>query len=232
MPVESKQFLQTLKKVDDLDFKKRIEMQKDFAKFYLEKYINKKIPIQKLSFFTIFKNNVNIVPSNLGITFPMYLATTAEKREMLPLKSFIIGEEVTVLDVTFQQNNDFSLYSDEVLIKVSYKDEILNVPLPTFDEIFLVNDDKAETPLSSDYPKHFKYCDSKISNKKAYTVEDMQANLKTLKESNIFLKDVGVLYPDSNGTYCFDTSVTDLESELSIVMNHAFVFQARVEVHE
>jgi hypothetical protein len=60
----------------------------------------------------------------------------------------------------------------------------------------------------------------------------MQANLQRLKEMNMYLKDIGDLYKDSNENYCFDTKVNNLESELSIVMNQAFIFQASVDNHE
>jgi hypothetical protein len=231
-PGESNPFLKTIKKMNDLDFKKQNEMRKEFAKFYTSKYKNKKFPIQKFNYFTIFKGIVNIVPSNLGITFPGYLATTIDQREMLPLKNLIQGEEATVLDIYIQSSDDFSLYADKIIIKVSYQDDVLNITLPTFDSLFLISDTKIEPSLSSNYPKNFKFCDQKLQNKKTYTILDMQANLQRLKEMNMYLKDIGDLYKDSNEKYCFDTKVNNLESELSIVMNQAFIFQARVDNHE
>lgn len=218
--------------MNDLDFKKQNEMRKEFAKFYTSKYTNKKFPIQKFNYFTIFKGIVNIVPSNLGITFPGYLATTIDQREILPLKKFIQGEVATVLDISLKSSDDFSLYADNIMVKVSFQDEILNVPLPTFDSLFLISDTKIETPLSSNYPKNFKFCDYKLQDKKIYAIVDMQANHQRLKEMNIYLKDIGDLYKDSNDNYCFDTQVNNLESELSIVMNQAFIFQVRVDNHE
>ena len=218
--------------MNDFDFKKQNEMRKEFAKFYTSKYKNKKFLIQRFNYFTSFKGIVNIVPSNLGITFPGYLAMTIDQREILPLKKFIQGEEVTVLDIYLQPSDDFSLYVDKIIIKISYQDEVLNVPLPTFDSLFLISDTKIENPLSSNYPKNFKFCDHKLDDKKTYAIVDMQENHQRLKEMNMYLKDIGDLYKDSNDNYCFDTQVNNLESELSIVMNQAFIFQVRVDNHE
>lgn len=183
--------------------------------------------MKKFNYYTFYKSNVQIVPANLGIVFPGYLATTKERRNIFPLKTFTQGEEVTVLDITIQPNDDYSLNADKVLVQVSYDNQTLNIPLPVFETLFIAEDLKDGHPLPSTYPKNFKYCDPKISEKKNYTLIDMKSNYEELKENIPSLKDMGELYLDNNGTYCFETSVTNLASEISLVMNQSFIFQAR-----
>lgn len=188
--------------------------------------------MKKFTYFTLYKSNVQIVPSNLGIVFPGYLATTEERRSIFPLKTFAQGEEVSVLDFAIQPNDDFSLYADKILVKISYNNQILNIPLPTFEILFIAEDIKDSQHLTSDYPKNFKYCASKMSEKKNYTLADMESNYERLKEQIPSLKDMGELYLNNNGTYCFDTSVTDLSSEILLVMNQSFIFQKRPDSNE